>query len=239
MGTFKDLTGQRFGYLTCIEPVKYGYGLYKWLCECDCGRTVSVRGWDLKSGKTRSCGCMSSVLKCETREKTGKESWENRKYDRLYRVWQGMKERCYNKNNKAYNNYGGKGIKVCAEWEYDYLCFKTWAYLNGYDDNAHFLKCTLDRIDNNKDYSPDNCRWVYDFKNQCRNKTTNNLITYNGETHCIQEWADILGINYNTLAQRKKSGWSDEEIVKIPYKQSRKDYYKKEKKNEFCTSSCA
>lgn len=239
MGAFKDLTGMRFGYLTCIEPEKYGYGQYKWLCKCDCGRMVSVRSWDIKSGKTRSCGCMSSVLKCETRDKSGEESWKNRRYDRLYRVWQGMKERCYNKNNKAYKSYGGKGIKVCPEWEHNYLCFKAWAYENGYDDNAHYLKCTLDRIDNGKDYSPDNCRWVYDFKEQCRHKTTNNLISYNGETHCLQEWAEILGIHYSALAQRQRAGWSDEEIVKIPYKQSRRDYHSEEKKNEFCTPPCA
>lgn len=226
---YKDLTGQKFGYLTCIEPVKIRNGVYKWLCECVCGNRKIIDRYSIVSGKTRSCGCMTSQLKCETRTISGDESWKNRTYDRLYRVWQGMKARCYNPNNKDYPNYGGRGIKVCEEWEHNYPTFKEWAYKNGYDDNAHFLKCTLDRVDYNGNYSPTNCRWVYDFKEQNANKSNNVYITYNGETRSPKEWAKITGLSENCIIQRRCHGWTDEEIISIPHKHYRSTYSKEEK----------
>lgn len=107
-----------------------------------------------------------------------------------------MKDRCYNINSKDYKNYGRRDIAVCSEWKDDFMTFYDWSIHNGYDDTL-----TIDRIDNNKGYEPSNCRWV-DMKTQQRNKRNNKYFTYDGETHCITEWCEILGLNYNTVMTR-------------------------------------
>jgi hypothetical protein len=129
-------------------------------------------------------------------------------YDsRLYRIWAGMLDRC-NSNNTRSKNHGDRGIRVCEEW-HDYKAFEEWALANGYDENAKHGKCTIDRIDNNGNYEPSNCRWTNN-KTQCRNKRNNRLLTYKGETHCVAEWAEILGINPYTIYTRLHKGWSTE-----------------------------
>lgn len=123
--------------------------------------------------------------------------WRIRKDNaRLYNIWRNMKQRCYNKNHAKYKNYGGRGIQVCDEWRTDFMLFYNWAINNGYKDNL-----TIDRIDVNGNYEPDNCRWATP-KQQSRNTTKNRYYTINNETHCLSEWCEILNLNYKTIYAR-------------------------------------
>lgn len=163
---FIDLAGQKFGKLTVIEQKgvsKYGHAT--WLCKCDCGNRSVVLGRNLRNGNTSSCGCLQRERAGRPIEKTTLA----KEYSRLYCVWWGMKVRCYNPKHKGYHRYGGRGITVCDEWINDFQSFCDWAMANGYDENAPRGKCTIDRIDNDKGYSPANCRWV-DMKVQNQNR---------------------------------------------------------------------
>lgn len=191
MGTLIDLTGERFGRLKVLG--RAGSDLQNkptWRCACDCGVEVVVRGSSLRSGHTESCGCYCR----EVHTKHGAEG------TRLYAVWKNMRDRCSNENHKSYANYGSRGISVCKDW-LDFSNFMEWAFRTGYDPNARKGKCTLDRIDCNEGYCPENCRWA-DAKTQGRNKRNNVLIEFRGEVHPLSEWAEILGVKYQTLYAR-------------------------------------
>lgn len=164
MSALKDLSGQRFGRLTVIERSGSDHkGLATWLCRCDCGKEVVIRGADMRSGRAKSCGCMFWINSKKVHIKHGQAG------TRLYVVWCSMKDRCYNSSNKSYERYGGRGITVCDEWLHDFQNFYKWAIESGYDEKAPKGQCTIDRIDNNQGYNPDNCRWV-DQKTQCSNR---------------------------------------------------------------------
>ena len=173
-----------------------------WKCRCECGTEKDVYQKHILSGASTSCGCYNA----EDSSKRMKENnpavvkhgmWQSR----LYGIWCGMKNRCENKNGTKYNCYGGRGISVCDEWK-DFNAFKDWALSNGYDDTL-----TLDRIDYNGNYEPANCRFITIQKQQY-NKRTNHLITYNGKTQTLTEWADERGIKRNTLDARiNRSRW--------------------------------
>ena len=205
-----DLTGQKFGRLTVIELA--GSDACKnrlWRCRCDCGTITVKNGACLRSGDTRSCGCLQ-------REETSKRMTthghnKNRVRERLYGVWAGMMTRTSNPNSDNYQYYGGRGISVCDEWR-DYESFRGWALANGYNENAQRGKCTLDRIDTDKDYCPDNCRWV-DMNVQANNMRSNRLMEYNGEVHNMKEWATILGINYSTFKAWTHRGLTIEDML--------------------------
>ena len=141
----KDLTGKKFGNLTAMKPIKTGNSV-KWECICDCGNKVSAYGYDLQRGRVVSCGC--------------RKVKHGYRYKRLYSIWQSMKKRCLNPNHKFYKYYGGKGISVCSEWMDDFSTFKNWSIANGYDDCL-----TIDRINSNAGYSPDNCQWITSAEN--------------------------------------------------------------------------
>lgn len=129
--------------------------------------------------------------------------------ERLYFTWCHIRQRCKNPNNKQYKHYGGRGIKVCEEWN-DYAVFRKWAISNGYADNL-----TIDRMNNDGDYEPTNCRWV-DIKTQCNNRRTNRYITCRGKTHTLAEWGDIVGLKSGTILQRIRSGWDEESALFLP-----------------------
>ena len=129
---------------------------------------------------------------------------------KLFKVWCGMKDRTLNKNDKHYKNYGNRGIKICNEWLEDFKCFYDWALNNGYKEGL-----TIDRINVNGDYEPNNCRWIT-WKEQENNRTNNHYITYNGETHTMKQWSEILGIKYTTLSMRLNTRhWSIERSFNI------------------------
>ena len=212
----KDLVGQRFGRLTVLYLVEANGKGVTWHCKCDCGNEKDVSSRCLLGGHTKSCGC---IAKEGNNYKHGGAKTGD--FERLYRVWERMKERCNNPNFFAYDRYGGRGIKVCEEW-LDYNVFRDWALSHGYDKDAEHRKCTIDRIDNNKGYSPDNCRWV-DQKAQNNNYSRNRVIEYNGEKHNVSEWSTITGIPYYTLMNRIRRGYTVEELFTIPVGGKRKD----------------
>lgn len=216
MGKFQDLTGKKFGRLTVIERAESrrkpcGSVIIMWLCECDCEKKnrAIVAGAELKSGDTKSCGCYRKEYVAQKSTKHG------RKHDRVYRIWQTMKTRCGNSNNKDYALYGAEGKVVCEEWcdkENGSSNFIKWALSNGYKENLE-----LERIDNTRGYSPNNCRWAT-RKEQMNNTRRNCYITYNGERYTLQELADNYKINRSTLKYRLNKGWSIEKALTTPTK---------------------
>ena len=163
-----DVTGQRFGRLVALERVGARNYMSIWRCVCDCGSETNVAIGHLRNGHTKSCGCLKAQMAEETHLKHGHK--RKKEVDRLYAVWRAMKQRCYLETADSFKYYGGRGIAVCEEW-HDYETFKNWAYANGYNPNANFGECTIDRIDVSGNYCPENCRWV-DMKEQNRNKRT-------------------------------------------------------------------
>lgn len=210
MSKFIDLSGQRFWRLTVIEYAgKDHANKTMWKCVCDCGKETIARSSALKSGDKRSCGCLNSENK--SRECIKRNTTHGKAHTRLYRVWCGMRRRCNDAKAPEYRNYGARGIKVCTEWNGDFQAFYKWAMSNGYDETATRGECTIDRIDVNGDYSPDNCRFA-DYFTQGGNKRNNRLITHNGETKTQSEWARHYGKNRaffcgpEELIERRMSG---------------------------------
>lgn len=169
-----------------------------WLCRCDCGTEKIVRGHDLKGG-TRSCGC-------SRRYNTG--LYQHGLSDtRLHRIWRSIKDRCYNPNNQDYKHYGGRGISVCDEWKSDFMVFYKWALSTGYGEEL-----TIDRIDTNGWYSPENCRWVSMIE-QSNNRRNNKVITFRGESLTIAQWSRKTGVKYGDIQNRLNYGYSFEEAI--------------------------
>ena len=219
MKIIKIEPGTRYGLLTIIKEVERIVGLNgrayrQFLCRCDCGNETVVRLCNLRSGTTKSCGCL-----------IGKNGITHHEAGtRLYHRWTSMKRRCLSPNDDHYCFYGGRGISICSEWM-EYEPFRDWSLANGYADEL-----TLDRIDVNGNYEPSNCRWV-GMKIQANNKRTNHYITYNGITKSAQEWSDISGIPASTLIFRHKHNWpSDKMLVPVnsqkPRKPHKTDKYK-------------
>lgn len=202
-----DLTGQRFGKLVVLSMEEKTTKNTFWKCQCDCGNTTIVRSDRLKDGTTKSCGCYRQDQNHIPR----KHGMCN---TRLYRIYIGMKSRCYNPHCRKFYLYGGKGIKVCDEWlgEHGYESFVKWALANGYNNSL-----TIDRIDSNGNYEPSNCRWA-DYVTQNNHTLNNHYITYKGETHTIAEWSKITGIKYYTLYSRIKKNWDEESLFTPPKK---------------------
>jgi hypothetical protein len=151
------------------------------------------------------------------RDKQIDEMGEYNTHKRLYKVWINMKQRCYNRKHNSYYGYGGRGITICDEWKNDFNAFEKWALENGYDENAPKGQCTIDRIDNNKGYFPENCKWVTIGEN-LNNKSTCLMYTFGGKKQSLADWARELGIDYNALLSRlHRNGFNFEQAI-IPRK---------------------
>ena len=200
MGKFIDLTGQKFNRLIVIKRVENSnHGKVRWLCQCSCGQQTIVKGNNLKNGHTRSCGCLNK----EILTKHGHASYHKSK---TYIIWDNIKQRCNNSNDRGYKNYGGRGIKMCEAWQ----------------NFENFLKdmgskpegMSIDRIDNNGDYCPENCKWST-TKEQIRNRRNTLLITINNITKALGEWCEIYQKPYNRTWVRLYNNWTPEEALEL------------------------
>ena len=216
-----DLTGMRFGRLEVIKfdhylyrkkPNGYEYRVKTWLCKCDCGTFKVVGHSELTSGNTKSCGCyMREHQHAFIKQYT--KPLKHPRIHRLHEIWIGMKERCNNPQNNAYEYYGKRGIKVCDEWnniQTGYDTFFEWAISNGYSD-----KLSIDRIDVNGNYEPKNCRWADNYT-QSLNKRNTLYLTYKGEKKPLMEWAKEYKIPYSRLKFRIQNGWDVEKALITP-----------------------
>lgn len=209
MGNIKNIVGKKYGILEVksFSHVKKRHTY--WICECECGNTKVIRGDTLNVVK--SCGCLKkqqdkvNLIANHRHKKSG---------TRLYTEWISMKDRCNNPNNKRYSRYGGRGIRICDSWNARFENFQEWAINNGYADDL-----TIDRIDVDGNYEPDNCRWV---TRQVQNNNTSRTvkITHDGKTMSMMEWSKELNIPYHKLSYRHKKGIEGEEILNIPRKDS-------------------
>lgn len=204
-GRKRNLIGQKFGRLTVIKDSgerkdANGYkGTVLWHCKCECGGEINVRSDSLTSGMTRSCGCLQYENGLASRTHGQSNS-------RIYSIYQNMKDRCYNPNNERYRRYGGRGISICDEWLNDFEEFYSWAMKNGYKDDL-----SIDRIDNDGNYEPANCRWATHII-QANNKSTNVHLFYKGEEYTRAELSRELGIDYETFRRKLKQGFSINDI---------------------------
>jgi hypothetical protein len=201
MAKIIDLTRQRFGELLVLDFYKINkHGNATWRCLCNCGKETLVVGSDLRNGHTSSCGC--------------KEGFRTHGHSRskIYRVHYNMLNRCYNPEDASFERYGKRGILVCDEWKNDFLSFYNWALSNGYQKGL-----TIDRIDNDGPYSPENCRFVT-MKDNSNNKRNNRWLTYKGKTKTVAQWGELLNITVGTLYDRLYAGWTHEEILTKPPK---------------------
>lgn len=211
--------GERYGNWTVLGHVEKPDGKSrKCLCRCVCGKEKYVSVYHLIQGASTNCGCIGAKNTSE-RNKVYKRTHGGTAggNGRLYNIYKGMIKRCYLKAYKPYKNYGARGITVCDEWrgEHGYENFQEWAYANGFDPHAPKHQCSIDRIDVNGNYEPSNCRWS-NAKEQGNNRRDNHLLTYNGETHTVTEWADIIGMKQITLSQRIRKGWTVERALTQP-----------------------
>lgn len=182
---------------------KYGSRIY-WECECECGNKKFISYSHLVSGHTKSCGCLQKETVVKKKTKTGLCS------TRIYKIWVGMNQRCFNPKNSAWEHYGGRGIRVCNEWSHNHDGFKNfydWSLNNGYEDNL-----TIERIDVDKDYSPENCKWET-WGNQRLNTRNTVKINYLGENIPLIVACKNIGVNYSTARSRIKKGCSVEEVL--------------------------
>ena len=205
MGKRLDIkSGERFSRLTIIMEVEPKNNHRHFLCLCDCGNQKVIDIAKLRNGHTKSCGCLSI-------ESTVQRSVKHKLYSHpLYRVWNSMKQRCSNSNVKSFYRYGGRGITVCEAWKDNFKNFYDWAMENGYEEGL-----SLDRINNDADYEPSNCRWVT-IERQSNNRSNNRYISYEGKTMTLAEWGRETGINTIVIAKRLKRGWNVAKTLTTP-----------------------
>ena len=205
-----SLMGTSFGNLTVIEYAGIDkYHNNQWKCKCTCGNECVVKGYLLRNSHTKSCGCLR-----KTRAKQNFTTHGLRKHP-LYTVWVDMRRRCDDTTDARYSDYGGRGITVCAEW-YDFQNFYNWSILNGYNTGL-----TIDRINNDGNYAPKNCRWV-DRYVQANNKRNNRKICINGETKNLFQWCREYNITPQRALTRMKSGWSEQDAITKPVRQHKR-----------------
>ena len=214
----EDLTGKKFGKLIVIGFAGYyprhdGRNDAYFNCTCDCGNDniISVKASSLKNGNTKSCGCLAAQIIKGLNRTHGKSD------TRLYSIWCRMKQRCNNPNTSESKYYHDKGIRVCKEWDSSFEAFEKWALENGYGDSL-----TIDRINSEDGYCPENCRWV-DKKEQTRNREVTRFITFDGKTLTPYEWERETGIKAKTILKRIDClGWSVEDALSKPTREVKK-----------------
>ena len=202
MPAFKNLTGQRFGKLTALYRTEC-HKRTEWMCQCDCGVRKSIWSNALTRSEATHCGCQTFAHRSRARTKHG--SARPGKKTRTYNIWIALRQRCNDPNSINYPNYGGRGISVCPEWD----SFEQFLQDMGKVPSKHH---SIGRIDVNLGYSPSNCRWETQTQ-QARNTRRNHLITYNGQTKCMAEWAEHIGISYHTFRTRINLGWPIERVM--------------------------
>lgn len=205
----KDMTGRQFGRLTVLQRVEdhvYPNGRHdiQYLCRCDCGKELVALGIHLRSGHTSSCGCARAEAARNTMTTHGMTN------TRLHDIWKNMKERCLNENHKNYDIYGGRGITISDEWIRSFETFYQWSVSHGYNDSL-----TLDRVDVDTGYTPDNCRWVSQ-KEQCNNTRRNIVVRIGDETRTLKQWTELLGLKYCTIVSRVRRGWDPVKALTAP-----------------------
>lgn len=192
--------GLRYGRLVVMERAENYRGNARWKCKCDCGAHTTALGNDLQRGKMKSCGCWNAV----------QHFTHGMSYTRLHGIWRTMRERCNNPKSRDYGNYGGRGIKVCARWD----DFKNFAADMGDRPIGH----SIDRIDNSRGYEPENCRWAT-TKQQLNNTRRNRVLSLDGREQTLSQWAEELNMDWFTLRERLRLGWSVERALTQPVKQ--------------------
>lgn len=198
----KDIRGEKFGKLTVREFHHSDGNKTYWVCDCDCGNTTVKNLHQVKYGRPSNCGCVPAN---HNRPKRNNVKTHHMTGTKLYSIWERIRSRCFCKNpsSRDYRDYAGRGITVCSEWE-SFENFHKWALDNGYKEGL-----SIDRIDNDGNYEPSNCRWVT-MKDQVRNRRKTIWLTYNGEKKALSEWCEILGLNLKTCYGRLHNyGWTD------------------------------
>ena len=210
----KDLTGMKFSRLTVIERADdyikpSGEHVPMWKCKCECGNDCVKNQYNLIEGYTSSCGC----IRIENTIKAHKIHGETN--SKLYRVWENIKKRCYDPNATGYNHYGGRGISMCDEWKDSYVTFREWALQHGYQFNADRKECTIERINVDGNYCPENCKWA-NMKEQGNNKRNNRIIKIDELSLTVPQWAERMGVDPRLIHCRLNRGWNEYDAVMIP-----------------------
>ena len=216
MGKIKDITGNKYGKLTVISSVGSRHKKIYWLCQCECGNKTEVSGVSLRNNNTKSCGCLK-----HTRRDMGAH---NLSKTRINNIYHNMKQRCDNPNCNVYSNYGGRGITVCEEWKRDFMSFYNWAMEHGYKDTL-----SIDRIDVNGNYEPNNCRWVTQ-KKQMSNTRRNLIYSIDNEQLCLSEWCEKYKMPYWTVLRRIQRGYDIKTALTKPLDITRRNKLYKERK---------
>lgn len=204
MARIKDMTGMKFGRLTVVslntELTTTRSAV--WKCECECGKEKNIDGSSLRRGDTKSCGCYRIEKTIFTNTTHGNSK------KREYPVWIGMIRRCLNPDSNSFKRYGGRGIKVCERWRDSFENFYT-------DMGPRPPGSSIDRIDNDGDYEPKNCRWAT-WIEQCRNRRNNRLIEHSGKIQTLSAWAIETGIDGDSISSRLKAGWTVADALTTP-----------------------
>ena len=199
-GAFRRFDGERFGRLRVWSyHGKNKWRISQWLCECDCGEVLVVSSTSLTGGCTQSCGCLSKDFPHGTTH-GGHGS-------KLYAIWVSMRNRCNNAGSTNYKWYGGRGVKVCSEWNW-FPNFQKWALANGYAEQL-----TIDRVNGDGNYGPDNCRWST-MKEQNNNRRDNLWINIDGQAKTIPQWSDLSGVSQSTIWERVRRGDAGQRIIR-------------------------
>lgn len=218
MSRIIDLSGKQFGALTVLNHVgRDKWGQYLWRCRCSCGLEHVAAGGKLRRGEVKSCGCDKPRLCREANIKHGHTTDRGKAMTTEYRTWSNMIERCERPATNLFHRYGGRGIRVCERWRESFAAFLEDMGPRPSPDHQ------IDRIDNDGNYEPGNCRWVTRIQ-QSRNKSTNHIIEFRGRSMCLAEWAEVVGIPRGTLEARIYAGWSPERALTEPVHISARRY---------------